>query len=62
MYQLKSHIELVHEKVRKYVCDKCGKSYAGFSGLKTHVMGEHGTGDPIKDFPHACTVLNCQKR
>lgn len=31
---LKNHVEMVHENKRRYVCDVCGKAYAGQSGLK----------------------------
>ena len=38
---IKTHMETVHEGVRRYFCELCGKSYTSITNLKDHKMTQH---------------------
>ena len=38
---LKKHISIVHEGVRKYQCDQCEKAFGHNADLKRHISGVH---------------------
>ena len=41
MQSLKIHIKIIHEGLKKYECDLCGKGFSRFS-LKKHIEAVHG--------------------
>merc|ERR1719219_1710881 len=47
MYNLKTHINRVHLKVKQFKCTRCDKSFATNSDLKQH-LGTHGEGKMFK--------------
>jgi len=49
--KLRRHILLIHDKIRRFHCEKCSHSASTFSNLKNHYKGVH---DNIKEF-------NCEK-
>ena len=51
-YHLVRHTRAVHDKVKKYQCDKpeCGRQFGSVAGLRGHRIRGHG-----EKGPHACT-------
>ena len=47
LFNLKTHINRVHNKVKPYKCDKCDKAFATNSDLKQH-LNTHGEGKLFK--------------
>ena len=47
LFNMKTHINRVHNKVKPYKCDKCDKSFATNSDLKQH-LNTHGEGKLFK--------------
>ena len=43
MYNMKTHVDRVHNKVKPFKCDSCDKSFATNSDLKQH-LATHGQG------------------
>lgn len=51
---LKRHMKVVHQGIRKYECEHCGKSFGKAETLKYHVMTHTG------ERPLECEI--CHKR
>ncbi len=47
LYNMKTHINRVHNKVKPFKCERCDKSFATNSDLKQH-LGTHGAGKMFK--------------
>ena len=54
---LKSHIESVHMKVKKYPCDRCPQTFYHAAGMRKHVEAVHE-----RLLRLACPVANCSFR
>ncbi|CAH1994807.1 unnamed protein product [Acanthoscelides obtectus] len=42
LLKLCNHIERIHQKIRKYICDECDKGFNGNKDLEEHYRVEHG--------------------
>ena len=40
-YNLKAHIDVVHDKIRNHVCEECGQSFSQKNNLKLHIQAVH---------------------
>ena len=48
---LTGHISTVHEKIKAFDCEYCGKFFAHKTSVKEHIIGIH-----LKKFPHKCKI------
>ena len=44
-YQMKGHVEAVHDKIKKFRCEECGYASARKDGLERHWDASHNKGD-----------------
>ena len=44
-YQMKAHVEAVHEKIKKFRCEECGYASSRKDGLERHMDALHNVGD-----------------
>ena len=40
-FALKTHVQVVHEKIKPHICSICGNSFALPSKLKQHIQSVH---------------------
>ena len=49
--ELKKHIEMVHQKIKRFTCDQCARQFYQNNQLKRHIRGKsliHNTKSPFK--------------
>ena len=44
-WKLTAHVEVVHDKIKRYHCEDCGNDFARKDGLERHWDAVHNTGD-----------------
>ena len=64
-YYVKIHMDSVHEKKARFVCNDCGKTYRRKDGLLTHRENHHnpeGLPKPLKPPKYECKVCGARLR